>query len=58
MLARQEIDLAVTLTERKPAGGVNSLVLLEMPMILVVPSSSPLTAAEELWKRDKTSRNR
>src|SRR5580692_8649846 len=32
MLQRQEIELAVTVTDRKPGGGVNSLVLLEMPM--------------------------
>jgi DNA-binding transcriptional LysR family regulator len=53
MLQKQEIDLAVTLTERKPPSGLQSLVLLELPMILVVPSKSPLTSAEELWKRDK-----
>ncbi len=53
MLQRQEIDLAVMLTERKPPSGLQSLVLLELPMILVVPSKSPLTSAEELWKRDK-----
>jgi len=53
MLAQQEIDLAVTLTERKPPSGVHSVALLELPLILVVPSSSPLTDAGELWKRDK-----
>ena len=53
MLQKQEIDLAVTLTERKPPSGLHSLVLLELPMILVVPQKSPLTCAEELWKRDK-----
>jgi DNA-binding transcriptional LysR family regulator len=53
MLQKQEIELAVTVTERKPPGGVNSLVLLELPMVLVVPGDSPLTNAEELWKRDK-----
>ncbi len=53
MLQKQEIDLAVTLTERKPPSGVHSLVLLELPMILVVPRQSPLTCADELWKRDK-----
>jgi DNA-binding transcriptional LysR family regulator len=53
MLARQEIDVAITLTERKPPGGVHSLVLLELPMILVVPAASPLREAGALWKRDK-----
>jgi DNA-binding transcriptional LysR family regulator len=53
MLQKQEIDVAVTLTERKPPNGVHSLVLLELPMILVVPRNSPLVSADELWRRDK-----
>ncbi|HWF19553.1 MAG TPA: LysR family transcriptional regulator [Verrucomicrobiae bacterium] len=53
MLERQEIDMAVTVTERKPIAGVRSLILLELPLILVVPVNSPITAAEQLWKRDK-----
>ncbi|HZV33381.1 MAG TPA: LysR family transcriptional regulator [Verrucomicrobiae bacterium] len=53
MLERQEIDLAVTVTERKPMSGVHSMILLELPLILVVPVDSPITAADQLWKRDK-----
>jgi len=53
MLEHQEIDLAVTVTERKPMAGVHALILLELPLILVVPVDSPFTAAEQLWKRDK-----
>jgi DNA-binding transcriptional LysR family regulator len=53
MLQKQEIDVAVTLTERKPPNGVQSLILLEMPLILVVPKNCPLKSADELWKRDK-----
>jgi len=53
MLQKQEIDLAVTLTEKKPPSGMHSLALLELPLMLMVPRESPLTAAEELWKRDK-----
>jgi len=53
MLQRQEIDLAVMLTERKPPSGMNSLVLLELPLILVVPENSPYHYPEEIWKQDK-----
>ncbi len=53
LLQRQEIDLAVTLTEKKPPPGMHSETLLELPLILLVPAQSPLTSAEELWKRDK-----
>src|SRR3974390_1742264 len=37
MLQRQEIDLAVTLTDKKPPSGTHSVVLLELPLILMVP---------------------
>ena len=53
MLQKQEIDLAVMPIERKPSAGVHSLVLLELPMILVVPRESSIASAEELWKRDR-----
>ncbi|MDB6022083.1 MAG: Transcriptional regulator, LysR family [Pedosphaera sp.] len=53
MLEKQEIDVAVTVIEGKPPSGLHSLVLLELPMILMVPKESPLASAEELWKRDK-----
>jgi len=53
MLQRQEIDLAITLTEKKPPTGLHSKVLLELPLVLVVPAESKLASADELWKRDK-----
>lgn len=53
MLETQEIDLAVTVTERKPMAGVQSVILMELPLILVVPKNSRLTSAEQLWKSDK-----
>jgi DNA-binding transcriptional LysR family regulator len=55
MLQRRELDLAVTLTESKPPRGLHSLILLELPLILLVPSTSPLTTAEEILKSDKIS---
>jgi DNA-binding transcriptional LysR family regulator len=53
LLQNQEIDLAVTLTEKKPPAGMHSQALLELPLILLVPAESPLTSSDELWKRDK-----
>jgi DNA-binding transcriptional LysR family regulator len=53
MLHQQEIDLLITLTDKKPPGGFKSMVLLKLPLILMVPKESPLTKAEQLWTRDK-----
>ena len=52
-LHRDEIDLAVTLIEKKTAPGIHSLALLELPLILLVQKSSGLGSVEELWRRDK-----
>ena len=53
LLQRDEIDLAVTLIEKKPSPGFNSLTLLELPMVLLVEKNSRIKSAEELWSRDK-----
>jgi DNA-binding transcriptional LysR family regulator len=53
MLQRQEIDLLITVTDQKPPAGLQSVVLLKLPLILVVPKESKLSRAEELWARDK-----
>jgi DNA-binding transcriptional LysR family regulator len=53
MLQSQEIDLAITLTDKKPPAGFHSIVLLQLPLILMVPKESRLTRADELWARDK-----
>ncbi|MGD0208579.1 MAG: LysR family transcriptional regulator [Verrucomicrobiota bacterium] len=52
-LRKDEIDLAVTLIEKKTAPGIHSLALLELPLILLVEKSSGIQSAEELWRRDK-----
>ena len=52
-LRQDEIDLAVTLIEKKTAPGIHSLALLELPFILLVEKSSGIGSAEELWRRDK-----
>ena len=53
MLANDEVDLVFTLIEHQPAAGEQSLVLLELPMVLLVEKSSRLKAAAELWALDK-----
>jgi DNA-binding transcriptional LysR family regulator len=55
LLAQDEVDLVVTLIERKPPTGFQSEVLLELPLALLVEKQSPLESAEELWQRDKIS---
>ncbi|SPE59205.1 Transcriptional regulator, LysR family [Verrucomicrobia bacterium] len=52
-LQRGDVDLAVTVLEKKSAPGIHSVALLELPLVLLVEKSSPLTAAEQLWRRDK-----
>lgn len=52
-LERQEIDLAVTAVQGKPPSGINSLPLVKLPLVLLVPSSSKIKTAAEFWKRDK-----
>ncbi len=53
LLQKDEIDLAVTLVEKKPAAGIKSLALFEMPLVLLVEKSSAVKSAEELWERDR-----
>lgn len=53
LLQQDEIDLAVTLIEKKPPPGFNALTLLELPTVLLVEKSSPITSAEQLWRQDK-----
>jgi DNA-binding transcriptional LysR family regulator len=53
MLEQDEVDLLFTVIEKKAAAGTQSLTLLELPLILLVPGDRPIRSAEELWKRDK-----
>lgn len=52
-LQNQEIDIAITLLEKKPPQGVCVVSLLKLPLVLLVPKKSKITSAEELWKKDK-----
>jgi DNA-binding transcriptional LysR family regulator len=53
LLQKDEVDLVVTLIEKKPAPGMNSLVLMELPLVLLVEKNSKLTSVDQLWKQDK-----
>jgi DNA-binding transcriptional LysR family regulator len=53
MLTQDEIDLAITLVEKKAMPGIQAQVLLELPLVLLVEPSSPITSAEQLWRRDR-----
>ena len=53
LLLKEEIDLAITLIEKKAPPGIHTRELLELPMVLLVEKGSGITSAEQLWKRDK-----
>jgi DNA-binding transcriptional LysR family regulator len=53
LLLTREVDLAITLLEKKTRAGVQVKPLLELPLILLVHNKSKLARAGELWKRDK-----
>ena len=48
-----EIDLAITPWERRPAAGLRFQRLVRRPLALLVPLSSKLRSAEELWAQDR-----
>ena len=52
LLLREEIDMAVTLIEKRATPGINSQVLIELPMMLLVPKASKITDADQLWSQD------
>lgn len=53
LLQREEIDLAVTLIEKKSAAGIHSVALLDLPLALLLDKASPIGSLEQLWKRDR-----
>jgi DNA-binding transcriptional LysR family regulator len=53
MLAKDEVDMVITLVKKNPAAGFHSEVMLELPLVLLVEKNSQIKSAEELWKRDK-----
>jgi DNA-binding transcriptional LysR family regulator len=53
LLQGDEIDLAFSIIERKMPAGIQSLTLLELPIVLLVEKNSGIKSVEELWRRDK-----
>jgi DNA-binding transcriptional LysR family regulator len=53
LLLAQEVDLAITVVEKKSRARIQVQPLLELPLILLVHKNSRMTRAGELWKRDK-----
>ncbi len=51
-LQREEIDLALTLIEKKAPEGIQSLKLIELPLVLLVEAKSAIKSAEDLWQHD------
>ena len=53
LLLAEEIDLAVTIVEKKSAPGIHTLPFVELPLVLLVEKKSRFTKASDLWKLDK-----
>jgi DNA-binding transcriptional LysR family regulator len=53
LLEQDEVDLVFTIIEKKAAAGTHSMVLVELPLVLLVHKESRFRSAEELWRRDK-----
>ena len=51
-LQQREIDVSLGLIGSKPPVGVNALPLFKLPLVLLVPKTSKLKSAQELWNRD------
>jgi DNA-binding transcriptional LysR family regulator len=54
-LEKQEVDLALTLLSERPPAGFQTLLLLQMPLILIVPRQSRWQSADQLWALDRIS---
>ncbi|MFO1512813.1 MAG: LysR family transcriptional regulator [Verrucomicrobiota bacterium] len=53
-LLDQDIDLSIGLLGGgKPPAGVNAMPLFKLPLVLLVPKTSKLESAEELWQQDR-----
>lgn len=49
LLGKQEIDVAITEIEGKPAAGLHALTLLKLPLVLLVAKNLPVRHAKDLW---------
>ncbi|HWH70803.1 MAG TPA: LysR family transcriptional regulator [Candidatus Sulfotelmatobacter sp.] len=53
LLQKEELDLAITLIEKKANSGLHAVPLLELPLMLLVEKTSPITSVDQLWQRDR-----
>ncbi len=53
LLLARDVDLAITVIEKKSRAGIQVRPLLELPLILLIHKKSKIARTEELWKRDK-----
>jgi DNA-binding transcriptional LysR family regulator len=53
MLRKQEVDLAITELEGRPATGIRCCELLKLPLQLLLPPARRLRSASELWKKSE-----
>ena len=53
LLQKEELDLAITILEKKSAPGIRSVALKELPLVLLVEAGSEISSAEQLWRRDR-----
>jgi len=51
-LQQREIDVSLGLVGNKPPAGVSALPLFKLPLVLLVPKTTKLKSASELWERD------
>jgi DNA-binding transcriptional LysR family regulator len=52
-LLKEEIDVAISIVEKKSGPGIHSLPLIEVPLILLVETKSKFTEAGQFWSLDK-----
>jgi DNA-binding transcriptional LysR family regulator len=55
LLARRELDIAITVLSGKPPSGIQALPLFKLPLVLLVPRNSPLKSCADLWSRRKVN---
>lgn len=52
-LQNQQVDFGVTVLEDRPPSGIKTEIFLELPLVLMVPKSFRVDAAETLWSLDR-----
>jgi DNA-binding transcriptional LysR family regulator len=55
MLRKQNIDLAITELEGRPAAGIHCCELLKLPLQLLVSPASRISSASTLWKKGEVA---